>query len=151
MSVQPVPVAALWEWQQRGLCRHTSPDVFFHPDGERGPSRRWREERAVAICRRCPVLQECREHALRVHEPFRHLGRHDPERTGNPPRCWPDPSAARQRRPVAGRLPGAGRLRPARTAPRSCQRGDAATVPIFPPKGGSSTWESASACPHLAS
>lgn len=70
MSVQPVPVAALWEWQQRGLCRHTSPDVFFHPDGERGPSRRWREERAVAICRRCPVLQECREHALRVHEPF---------------------------------------------------------------------------------
>lgn len=70
MSAQPIPVAALWEWQQHGLCRHTSPEVFFHPEGERGPSRRWRETRARAICGQCPVLQECREHALRVQEPY---------------------------------------------------------------------------------
>lgn len=70
MSAQPVPVAALWEWQRRGLCRHTSPEVFFHPEGERGPARHWREERAVAICRQCPVLQACREHALRAQEPY---------------------------------------------------------------------------------
>ena len=70
MSAPPVPVADLWEWQHRGLCRFTNPEVFFHPEGERGPSRRWREDRALAICRQCPVLQECREHALRVHEPY---------------------------------------------------------------------------------
>jgi WhiB family redox-sensing transcriptional regulator len=70
MSVSPVPVAALWDWQHQGLCRQTSPEVFFHPEGERGPARRRRQERAVAICRVCPVLEECREHALRVNEPY---------------------------------------------------------------------------------
>ncbi|MCE0485884.1 WhiB family transcriptional regulator [Ornithinimicrobium sediminis] len=70
MSAQPAPEATLWEWQRRGLCRLTGPEVFFHPEAERGPARRWREARALAICRRCPVLEECREHALRVNEPY---------------------------------------------------------------------------------
>jgi WhiB family redox-sensing transcriptional regulator len=70
MSVHPTPVAALWEWQYRGLCRLTSPELFFHPERERGPARRRREARALAVCRRCPVLEECREHALRVGEPY---------------------------------------------------------------------------------
>ncbi|OLT20565.1 hypothetical protein BJF81_04655 [Ornithinimicrobium sp. CNJ-824] len=70
MSDQPEPVAALWEWQFQGLCRTTNPDIFFHPEGERGPSRRRREARAKAICAQCPVLRECREHALAVHEPY---------------------------------------------------------------------------------
>ncbi|WP_122261453.1 WhiB family transcriptional regulator [Ornithinimicrobium cerasi] len=70
MSAQPVSVASLWEWQQHGLCRQLSPEVFFHPDGERGPSRRWRENRALATCAQCPVLQQCREHALRMQEPY---------------------------------------------------------------------------------
>jgi WhiB family redox-sensing transcriptional regulator len=43
---------------------------FFHPDGERGSARQHREERAKAICRTCPVLVRCREHALAVREPF---------------------------------------------------------------------------------
>lgn len=70
MSARPVPVPELWEWQHRGLCRFTNPEVFFHPEGERGPSRRSRERRAVAICHQCPVMQQCREHALRVQEPY---------------------------------------------------------------------------------
>ena len=70
MSDQPEPVAALWEWQFQGLCRTTNPDIFFHPEGERGPSRHRREARAKAICEQCPVLRECREHALAVHEPY---------------------------------------------------------------------------------
>ena len=70
MTDQPEPVAALWEWQFQGLCRTTNPDIFFHPEGERGPSRRRREARAKAICEQCPVLRECREHALAVHEPY---------------------------------------------------------------------------------
>jgi len=35
-----------------------------------GPARRAREERAKAICRACPVLEQCREHALAVQEPY---------------------------------------------------------------------------------
>lgn len=70
MSAVPGPIAELWEWQYRGLCRTMNPEVFFHPEAERGPSRRRRDERAVAVCRACPVIAECREHALRVREPY---------------------------------------------------------------------------------
>jgi WhiB family redox-sensing transcriptional regulator len=70
MSAVPVPIADLWEWQQEGLCRTGNPEMFFHPEGERGPSRRRRAERAVAICQECPVLQRCRNHALRHREPY---------------------------------------------------------------------------------
>jgi len=44
--------------------------VFFHPEGERGPARRNRDSDAKAVCMGCPVLQSCREHALRTREPF---------------------------------------------------------------------------------
>lgn len=70
MTAHPVPMADLWEWQHQGLCRVSNPEMFFHPDGERGPSRRWRDTRAVAVCQQCPVIQQCREHALRVREPY---------------------------------------------------------------------------------
>jgi WhiB family redox-sensing transcriptional regulator len=66
----PGPVADLWEWQFAGSCRSGKPDVFFHPEGERGPSRRRRDRAAKAVCFDCPVLQNCRRHALRVHEPY---------------------------------------------------------------------------------
>jgi WhiB family redox-sensing transcriptional regulator len=44
--------------------------MFFHPDGERGPSRRNRNNAAKAVCASCPVINECREHALSVEEPY---------------------------------------------------------------------------------
>ena len=34
----PGPVADLWDWQLEGACRGVSPEVFFHPEGERGPT-----------------------------------------------------------------------------------------------------------------
>jgi WhiB family redox-sensing transcriptional regulator len=43
---------------------------FFHPDGERGPARLRRENRAKAVCLACPVLEMCRKHALAVQEPY---------------------------------------------------------------------------------
>lgn len=70
MREEPVPAAFAWEWQQQGLCRQTNPEIFFHPDGERGPSASAREARAVMICQACPVIVECREHALRFREPY---------------------------------------------------------------------------------
>jgi WhiB family redox-sensing transcriptional regulator len=44
--------------------------VFFHPDGERGRARLQRERRAKEMCRRCPVMAQCRAHALEVGEPY---------------------------------------------------------------------------------
>ena len=70
ISRLPGPVADRWEWQFDGSCRRESPDVFFHPHGERGASRRHRDNTAKAVCRRCPVLQTCRKQALQVHEPY---------------------------------------------------------------------------------
>ncbi|MEO6882038.1 MAG: WhiB family transcriptional regulator [Mycobacteriaceae bacterium] len=66
----PGPNADIWDWQMKGLCRGVDSSYFFHPDGERGAARAKREERAKAMCERCPVLQQCRTHALAVHEPY---------------------------------------------------------------------------------
>jgi len=70
LSRLPGPVADLWDWQLEGSCRRVNPEVFFHPEGERGPARRSRDAEAKEVCLACPVLQQCREHALRVREPY---------------------------------------------------------------------------------
>lgn len=66
----PAPVADLWEWQFSGACREASPETFFHPEGERGRARRSRDDAAKQVCLGCPVVRECREHALSVREPY---------------------------------------------------------------------------------
>lgn len=70
LSRLPGPVMDLWEWQYDGACREAEPTLFFHPEGERGSARRRRDAAAKAICAECPVLQQCREHALAVREPY---------------------------------------------------------------------------------
>jgi len=70
ISRLPGPVMDLWDWQYQGACRSADPTLFFHPEGERGSARRRRAEAAKAICQACPVLQQCRTHALAVREPY---------------------------------------------------------------------------------
>lgn len=70
ISRLPGPVLQLWDWQLRAACRGTDPEVFFHPDGERGPARSARERAAKAICVTCPVRRQCAAHALAVREPY---------------------------------------------------------------------------------
>ncbi len=70
MTRLPKPVASNWEWQYEGACRSLPTEMFFHPDGERGPRRRNRENAAKAVCATCPVIKECRAHALAVQEPY---------------------------------------------------------------------------------
>ena len=70
ISRLPGPQAELWEWQLLGTCRGADSDLFFHPEGERGPRRSSREAAAKAICAVCPVLQHCREAALAAREPY---------------------------------------------------------------------------------
>ena len=44
--------------------------LVLYPDAERGPRREQREAAAKAICARCPVITECRAHALRAQERY---------------------------------------------------------------------------------
>ena len=43
---------------------------FFHPDAERGSSKQRRDAKAKAVCACCPVIAQCRAHALQVQEPY---------------------------------------------------------------------------------
>jgi len=70
ISRLPGPVMDLWDWQYQGACRTADPTLFFHPEGERGSARRRRADAAKAICQGCPVLKQCRTHALSVREPY---------------------------------------------------------------------------------
>lgn len=62
--------ADAWDWQLHGACRGVDSSVFFPPDGERGQARARRERNAKEWCRNCPVLAQCRTHALEVGEPY---------------------------------------------------------------------------------
>jgi WhiB family redox-sensing transcriptional regulator len=66
----PTPLADAWDWQRLAACRGKESSVFFHPEYERGQARRRRVAQAKSICQSCPVLSQCREHALRVGEPY---------------------------------------------------------------------------------
>jgi len=70
ISRLPRPVLSEWEWQEQGACRELPTEMFFHPDGERGPRRANREKAAKAVCATCPVIDACRKHALAVQEPY---------------------------------------------------------------------------------
>lgn len=66
----PGPTEDNWNWQESAACRGLQTSVFFHPDYERGPARERRESQAKAVCQSCPVLEQCRRHAMEVREPY---------------------------------------------------------------------------------
>jgi WhiB family redox-sensing transcriptional regulator len=64
----PKPLVTSYAWQNDGLCRQLPTDVFFDSERARGHRRELREEAAKRVCRRCPVIAECREHALAAED-----------------------------------------------------------------------------------
>lgn len=66
----PLPVTQIWDWQMRAACRDLDSGLFFHPQNERGPAADARDRAAKDVCAGCPVLEQCRAHALEVHEPY---------------------------------------------------------------------------------
>ena len=58
-----------WDWQVAARCRGRD-DLFFHPHGERAPTRSDRESAAKQVCATCPVRRECLDHALVSGEPY---------------------------------------------------------------------------------
>lgn len=71
-DINRLPGAQLdhWDWQLDAACRGMDSSLFFHPPNERDAARENRAAGAKAICRGCPVVAECLEHALRVREPY---------------------------------------------------------------------------------
>jgi WhiB family transcriptional regulator, redox-sensing transcriptional regulator len=59
-----------WSWHVGARCRDEDLALFFHPDGERGQARRKRQQLAKQVCAQCPVMAQCRAHALAFQEPF---------------------------------------------------------------------------------
>ncbi len=70
LSRLPKVLQSEYEWQYEGACVGLESARFFSPDAERGRARAGREERAKAVCASCPVIEQCREHALRAQEPY---------------------------------------------------------------------------------
>jgi WhiB family redox-sensing transcriptional regulator len=60
----PQPLLDVYEWQGRGACRQEAVGLFFDSDAHRGASRAAHENAAKEVCRRCPVLAQCRAHGL---------------------------------------------------------------------------------------
>ncbi|MFD9664495.1 WhiB family transcriptional regulator [Rhodococcus sp. NPDC059968] len=58
------------DWWARAACLDAELAVFFSPDDERGHARDRRETRARQICRPCPVLAQCGNHALVMGETY---------------------------------------------------------------------------------
>ena len=57
-------------WHTGAACRRDEAGLFFAPSKEPTAARLSREEQAKQVCARCPVLLECREHALAQPEPY---------------------------------------------------------------------------------
>jgi WhiB family redox-sensing transcriptional regulator len=64
----PRPVLDSYEWQDEALCRHLPVRVFFDVDDPSGAVRTHAEQVAKGVCRRCPVIVACREHALAAED-----------------------------------------------------------------------------------
>lgn len=46
------------DWRQLAACRREDPELFY-PTGNSGPAYQRQEAAAKAVCRRCPVRQQC--------------------------------------------------------------------------------------------
>jgi WhiB family redox-sensing transcriptional regulator len=64
------PIFDLWEWQQRGACVGADPEIFYLEEGMRLGTKTKREQQAKKMCSTCPVIEQCRSHALNIPEQY---------------------------------------------------------------------------------
>ncbi len=108
-------------WHADAVCRRDEAGLFFAPSKEPTAARLSREQAAKRVCSGCPVLVECREHALVM-----------PERTAS--------GAASPPRSAASSSPAA-------AAPRSPPRGSRRRSPASPSRTGPAPTPSPTATP----
>lgn len=61
LSIGPLPA-----WRAKAACLEEDPELFF-PSGTTGAALE-QAERAKAVCRRCPVLTQCRNWAVKTNQ-----------------------------------------------------------------------------------
>lgn len=64
---QPIAVTRIGNWTDDAACSKpeaTDAPLFYGPEQEKPSARRKREAAARAICATCPVIRECRQHAM---------------------------------------------------------------------------------------
>src|SRR6476469_645790 len=64
------PLTDNWDWQLAASCRGLAVAAFYHPPRERNHQREQRIAQAKAIGAQCPVITQCRQHALKAQEPY---------------------------------------------------------------------------------
>ncbi|SDP63373.1 WhiB family transcriptional regulator, redox-sensing transcriptional regulator [Pedococcus dokdonensis] len=64
----PQPTLDEYEWQDRASCRSVPVAVFFQSENARGGVRAAGEEAAKRVCRVCPVIAQCRVHAIAAED-----------------------------------------------------------------------------------
>lgn len=64
------PVYDEWAWQEKANCRDEDNSLFFLEPKVRGQVKRRQEQAAKAVCKPCPVINECLAHALKAPEHF---------------------------------------------------------------------------------
>ena len=75
----PKPTTKNYEWQESAACRTVNPELFFHPDQERGPEKEERTKQAKLVCATCTVTKECLNFALSTRQDFGVWGGFDEE------------------------------------------------------------------------
>ena len=66
----PASLEEFWDWHVEAACRGLGEELFYSPEGERGPRKRRREASAKAICAGCAVRELCAAYALATREPY---------------------------------------------------------------------------------
>ncbi|WP_320443241.1 WhiB family transcriptional regulator [Rhodococcus opacus] len=64
------PLTSVWDWQLQAQCRSMDARLFFPDDGVSRTTRKSLERLAKAVCRRCPVQRDCKNHALEAKETY---------------------------------------------------------------------------------
>lgn len=64
------PIHSFWKWQEDAACRDTNVEDFFLEEKLRGHAKRKKEVAAKLVCSGCPVIKECRNHALTTPETY---------------------------------------------------------------------------------
>jgi WhiB family transcriptional regulator, redox-sensing transcriptional regulator len=64
------PVYDAWSWQEQSNCRDVDSNIFFLDAMVRGREKRQKEIEAKKVCKGCPVIEQCLDHALSIPEFF---------------------------------------------------------------------------------
>ncbi len=66
----PKPLESNYKWQDSASCKSVDPEIFFHPDNQRGDDKIERVRQAKVVCQTCPVIIECRNFAIDTRQDF---------------------------------------------------------------------------------